>query len=267
VERVLIAVGLIFCLVAASCSSGTYLTPYTPNTSPSTSTYLPPQTTTAKPPTTSANAEKTAILAFTRQALEIEGKRDALVNCYAGLFMPFEKEDFKDLLGSSALIMSQTFLTGISPNVYAGIEIPPSGLEGMTSLRQKMILLSCPQSMQSIKDALVSIYTSEVARGLPFYATDVRWGSGVIPDSGYVAVSMDNLDYWVQLLQLVQPLVQPGGVYSPWGATTPDVSYLNSVINSDWYKLQSFRRDTYIQWSQLLKQHGVDSAFVDASIK
>jgi hypothetical protein len=29
-KRVLIAVGLIFCLVAASCDNGTYLTPYTP---------------------------------------------------------------------------------------------------------------------------------------------------------------------------------------------------------------------------------------------
>ena len=140
-RKVISVAVLIFCLVTASCSSGTYLTPYTPSTSPATSTYLPPQTTTAKPPTTSANAEKDAILTFTLQALEIEAKRDALVNCYAGLIESGGWYMFN-------WIIPKTFLDGVTPaNPFSLAGVPPTGLEGMTSLRQKMILLSCPQSM------------------------------------------------------------------------------------------------------------------------
>jgi hypothetical protein len=139
------ALGLALCLFLASRSSGTYLTPYTPSTSPTVSTSPfasttnPPQTTTAKPPTTSVNAEKAAILTFTIQALWIEGKRAALVNFYAPLLSKY----------AMGAIISKTFLDGVPPNYFL-LEAPPSGLEGMTALRQKMILLSCPQSMQSI---------------------------------------------------------------------------------------------------------------------
>ena len=101
----------------------------------------------------------------------------------------------------------------------------------------------------------MSIYNSEVAIGSPYYAPDYY----SIDSSGYikrVLVSMDNLDYWKQLSQ--QDVVV-------LGVRIPQLQFL-AIINSDWYKVQSFRRDTYIELERLLQQYGIDRAFVDASI-
>ena len=186
-----------------------------------------------------ANSEKQAIITFTQQVLEIENKRAELLNWY-------EKIDVTGNL--LTFIVGETFLTGVKPDTYYKEVTPPTGIEGMTTLKQQITLLICPQSVQSIKDSLVSIYDSEIDIGAPYIARDLSR-----TDSRYTIIAMDNLDLWAKRLSEVAPDAKS---YFPPG----EPSYYHNIIVSDWYKTQSFRRDVYSQWSQLLKQHGIDPA-------
>ncbi len=89
-------------------------------------------------------------------------------------------------------------------------------------------MLHPPLELQSIKASLVDIYLNEVEIGTPYIAFD---------SSAYnhVAVSVDNLDTWQ---------------HNP--------SYYHNIINSEWFKVQSFRRIVYVQWAEILREHGID---------
>ena len=97
----------------------------------------------------------------------------------------------------------------------------------MTALKQQITLLNCPQSVQVIKDALVSIYNSEVDIGGPYIASDLS-----VTDSRYTIIAMDNLDLWAKRLSEVAP---DAISYFPPG----EPSYYHNIIISDWYKTSS----------------------------
>jgi len=98
--------------------------------------------------------EREAIISFTVQALEIEKKRTDLIAYFAGL---------RNSVGihGQARAIERFFSTGVPATLR---DAPPSGFEGMTTLRNRLLLLDTPQSIGPIKDALLFIYTSEILR-------------------------------------------------------------------------------------------------------
>jgi len=176
------------------------------------------------------NTEREAIITFTRQALQIETKRVELINWLGG--------QSSGLTPYQHWLMGKYYLNGVAPNA----PIPPSGLEGMSSLTNKLLLLDCPQSMQSIKDSLVSIYNSEIRQ---FQLWQLNIASGV-DDSFYLEVNWQNLDEWEQKSWWLR--------YSNGGIA------MRQMKDNAWYKAQSFRRDVYTQWAQILKDNGIDPA-------
>lgn len=172
-----------------------------------------------------ANSEREAIITFTRQALEIEGKRNELMTYLSSLYPPLLPEN---LYGGQRNLINTFFLKGISAN-STFVNAPPSGIDGMTSLTQKVLLLDCPQSIQSIKDSLVYIYTSEV--GLDY--------TKVYPD-----VTKDNVKARIEIWSKYENISFGG---------TPFADAL-------WVKLQLQRIDVYSRWAEILREHGIDPA-------
>jgi len=185
------------------------------------------------------DAEREAIITFTQQAFQIEAKRGELINWLGGQSLglnPYQR-----------WLVGKYYLTGVAPNAPdSSAPIPSSGLEGMSSLVNKLSLLDCPQSVQSIKDSLTSIYNSEIRQ---FQLWQLNLTSGVasgVDHSFYLEVNWENLDEWA---------LKPWVSENYYGVTTT-----LQMKDNAWYQLQSFRRDVYTQWLQLLKQHGIDPA-------
>ena len=97
-----------------------------------------------------SDLEQQEIISFTRQALEIEGNQSELMEYFARQHVGPLREHF--------------FLEGMPAD--AGypkwMNAPESGLEGMVSLRKRLLFLDCPQSLQSIKQSLLEIYQLEI---------------------------------------------------------------------------------------------------------
>ncbi len=165
------------------------------------------------------NSERQEIITFTRQALEIEDERNELMAYFAS----FPLERYGTVQG---WLVRRFLLEGVPTNLPATYNAPRSGLEGMASLRQRILLLDCPQSMQPIKDALVYIYNSEVELAEHDLAGPI--------------INQDNLELWHEDLSL----------------------NINFYISMDdpWLKLQLMRRDVYIRLAEILQEHGIDPA-------
>ena len=91
-------------------------------------------------------------MSFTQQALEIEAERRDLMAYFAAL---------RGRVGihGQAFAIERYLVEGVPPTLVGA---PASGLRGMTSLRNSLLLLVSPEPMQPIKDALVHIYDSEI---------------------------------------------------------------------------------------------------------
>ena len=119
-------------------------------------------------PIPTVDPEREAILAFTREALEIEAQRSELVAWFA------------TIEPTTLRFFVRLFLPGVPEGYYHDRGWGPAkDLEGMSALYRRILLLDSPQSMQAIKDSLNHIYDSEIEHG------------GLIPE-----VTKDNLDYW-----------------------------------------------------------------------
>lgn len=181
-------------------------------------------------PACAVDTEREEIVSFTRQALEIEAKRNELMEFFASFRPPHYGYGF------SLWLIDKGFLGGVPAKTYtfySGDEVPPSSIEGMSSLRNRLLLLGCPQSTQSIKDALDQIYDSEIGLAESQSSQkDLPWipyfGSGLV----LCEVTKDNLSYWRQ--------------------------YDAKVVQSEWFKVQELRKDTYTRWAEILQEHGID---------
>ena len=189
------------------------------------------------------NTEREAIITFTRQALEIEGKRNELMNYFVTA---------KTELGAFAqrLIVNRCFSLGVKPDTYN--YVPLSGFAGMYELQGNLSLLTCPQSLQPIKDTLLYIYNSEIQLhqsqceidNIYKRSKDSQLYLSSIPETFiWPEVTKDNIDYWKQMTNTV--------------AIIPHSYYLRK-FESKWVNLQLLRRDVYIKWSEILEQYGLD---------
>jgi len=113
------------------------------------------------------------------------------------------------------------------------------------------LFLDCPQSMQTIKDVLKDVYSSEVelaelqlqgegyyvgvfASGVPFFGTML-----VLPE-----VNQYNIELWLER-------------YESWQFPASSSTLL---MNHPWIELQLLRRDVYTRWTEILREHGIDPA-------
>ncbi len=193
------------------------------------------------PAPTPADLEQQEIISFTRDMLHIEAKRNEL-NAYWELWLP------KSRYGPAGRwFMGTHYLDGVSQDDFEKYAVPLVEVEGMKSLRKRVLFLDYPQSMQPIKDTFNYIYSSEVElaerefqqgeeyyTGLPFDRGLSFWGKAlVLPE-----VNQHNIEFWQEK--------------QVW-----DVS---SFLNHPWVKLQLLRRDAYTSWAEILRQHGIDPA-------
>ena len=195
----------------------------TPSSVPSARTSLPatilapiPQPTPASTP----DLERDAIISFTLQALEIEVKRKDLIEYFA---------DLRDRVGTygQALAIERFFSTGVPATLR---DAPPSGFEGMTTLRNRLLLLDSPQSIRAIKDALLDVYDSEIQLASEQLA--------------YSEITHDSLDYWRQLAS----------------DSGPGEQYYQYMVGTNWFGLQEIRHHVYALWGDVLKEYGIDPA-------
>lgn len=188
-------------------------------------------------------SEREEIITFTIEVLEIEAKRSELIEYFAS-FGPAEYGYALRLW-----LIDRYFLVGVpakSATLRTGDKVPPSSIEGMSSLRKRLLLVSCPQSTQSIKDALNQIYNSEIELAeLQLIQKDLPWiphfGNGLV----LCEITKDNLSYWMQLAEQTPSWTALGMQYA-------------KVVQSDWFKAQEFRLEVYTRWAEILKEHGVD---------
>ena len=120
-------------------------------------------------PTANPDLERKAIIDFTRQALEIEAKRNELIAYFAGL---------QDKVGihGQAFAIERYFSRGVPTTLR---DASPPGIEGISSLINRLRLLDSPQSLLSIKDALVHIYDSEIQQAQIQSENQVDWGDPI----------------------------------------------------------------------------------------
>ena len=196
----------------------------TPSSLAPTTTVLPTADSTLalSPPTpdSTPDLERESIISFTLQALEIEAKRNDLTAYLAGL---------ANSVGGygQALAIERFFSRGV-PSALR--DAPLSGYEGMASLRNKLLLLDSPRSVQVIKEELLHVYNSEIQLASNQLA--------------YPDITVDNLGYWPQL-------VADGG---------PCEHYWESLVGTAWFGLQEIRGHIYALWADTLEKHGIDPA-------
>jgi hypothetical protein len=105
-------------------------------------------------------------------------------------------------------------------------------MPSITALRAKLIFLSCPQGLENIRASLVEVYTLETgsAKAELGRLSDTNKGSLSDPQF-YYEITYQNID--VGKTEISNP-------------------------GCDWVIAQELRRDAYIQWSQILKDNGVN---------
>lgn len=162
--------------------------------------------------------EPNAIISFTLQTLEIEAKRKDLIAYIDSL-------STKVGTYGKALAIERYFSGGV-PSALR--DAPPSGFEGMTTLRNRLISLHSPQSMRIIKESLLDVYNSEIQLASEQLA--------------YPEITIDSLAYWRQL-------VSEGG---------PGEHYYEYMVGTDWFGLQENRQHVYALWGDVLKEGGID---------
>ena len=193
-------------------------------------------------PSSWSDLEREEIISFTQQALEIEAKRSELMAYFAGLQDKYGQE-------GAAWIMWRFLFAGVP--ITALLKDAPSDLEEMVSLQNKLLLLECPQSLQPIKDTLVYIYNSEVQLA----ESDLKL---IRPKD-----NKDNIGYFQQEFdrfdqQIKQQKQKDPNYYNQQEFRMRD--YYSFLLKSPWVKLQLLRRDVYIRWTEILREHGIDPA-------
>jgi len=144
-------------------------------------------------------SEREQIILFTREALEIEAKRNAFMDYLTGLRKRFGRE------GSQFHVKSY-YLSGISERRAQKLSLPTT-YEGMLSLHSRLLLLDVPQVLDPIKDSLVNAYSNEI----DIVSCEVGLGRGCM--SAYtLGINKDNI------MELpIQPF-EPGSMkYTRWG--------------------------------------------------
>ena len=217
-HRIVVGALLVMFVVAsgASCSLATSSTP----------------TPTTLLPTPTPDPERQAIISFTRQALEIEGIRDELMAYFGGLGTGYNFRRQLELYFSQGV-----------PAKYA----PPDGIEGMSSLRNRLLLLDSPQATQAIKDGLLQIYSTELQQvQLQVELDDIIdriFESGSLisgPRLVFPEITKDNFEDERKKEQPLGPAM--------WGKLkTP----------SAWGQAQLLRQQVYIRWAEIQKEHGI----------
>jgi hypothetical protein len=190
--------------------------------------------------TLSSDLEREEIIIFTQQALEIEAKRNEL-NIYIS-----ERAKRQEVgLNSVKWFVNLRFLDGYAKDdgTYIQGEVE---LEGMTSLRKRLMFLDCPQSMQVIKDILNDIYSSEVE--LAEFQLKGEEYSTLIPSFGTMLilpeVNQQNIEFWLEYYKSRQ---------FPASSST-------LLLDHPWVELQLLRRDVYTRWAEIIREHGIDPA-------
>lgn len=194
--------------------------------------------------TPTPDLERQAIISFTRQALEIEGKRNELMAYFAG-------SDRLEWVGVSTIQWS--FLSGVLADSYSAGR-PAKNLEGMYSLRMNLLLLSPPEPLQAVKDLLVHVYDTEVQQAeletslaeLDIPPSEGRLFRPALPRKVYPEVTKDNLEDWTQ-----EARRYPVG--------SPMYDSLKGVLGA-WGQAQLLRQQVYVHWSEILREHGIGPA-------
>lgn len=155
-------------------------------------------------PACAVDTEREEIVSFTRQALEIEAKLSELMGYIVNNFNPMNYDTAVD----------RWFLRGVASNAPRGMYMTPyqlslynhhaydatpgaqGDLEGILSLKNRLSLLDCPQSLHSVKDSLSQIYSAEIEQA-QLQSELLMQGSNSHPIV-YPDVTKDNLDYWRQ---------------------------------------------------------------------
>ena len=180
-------------------------------------------------------SERKDIITCTIQILDIEAKRNGL-NEYISLRVGSQSDTG---LPGYEWFINQYFLNGYSQD---NVE-----LEGMTSLKRKLLFLNCPQAMQVIKDTMNEIYSSEVElaeRQLDgeHYFSEPPFGPPiphfiksmlVLPE-----INQYNIELWLERYD----------------------SNSEFLMNHPWVELQLLRKDVYTHWAEILREHGIDPA-------
>ncbi len=184
------------------------------------------------------DSERDEIIAFTQQALEIEAKRSELVDYFAS---------YQTIISQMEWQVEMFFLDGVPQGFDKSRNLPKTDIEGMTSLRKRLLFLDCPQSMQVVKDVLIDIYSSEielVERQLKGeeYLSEPPYG---LPVPYFIKsmlvlppVNQHNVEFWLEEYK-------------------SDASFL---IKHPWVELQLLRKDVYSLWAEILREYYIDPA-------
>lgn len=195
--------------------------------------------------TEAKSSEQDEIIAFTQQALEIEAKRNEL-----NIFIT-EGALISEVSSNTAKwFRNLYFLDGYSKdNTF--YKQGDAELEGMTSLRKRIMFLDCPQSMQVIKDILNDIYSSEVELGelqlqgegyyVGVFATGIPFFGAMLV---LTEVNQHNIELWLE-------------EYKAWQFPASSSTLL---MDHPWVKLQLLRRDVYTRWTEILQERNIDPA-------
>ena len=193
-----------------------------------------------------------AIMSFTQQALEIEAERSELMAYFASL---------RDRVGihGQAFAIEKYLVQGVPPTL---VSAPPSGLKGMTFLRNRLLLLVSPEPMQSIKDTLVHIYNSEIEQAMTQEALLGEYGSA--PETQQTQIQSDKTADWGQpVRKLVYPEITRENL-DYWRRSVessesgPIRDLFRYKVGTVWFGIQEFRQQAYIRWTEVLKEHDLD---------
>lgn len=209
-------------------------------------------------PMPTPDLEREAIISFTQQALEIEAKRNEMMEFFASLGESSGWNIELDFVG-------RYFIEGISEDLaaqYTQYVIPP-GFEGMQALYRKLLLLDCPHAIRSVRDILVHIYNSEIQlaelqslrnrdKDLGDEVRLILWE--ITKDNFY---DFEDEIAWLNY-RIEQKIEEEGPDY--FGEENLTLGYFTHLTQSSWGQLQKRRQQLYSGWVETLQEHGIDPA-------
>ena len=187
-------------------------------------------------------ADRNEIIAFTREALEIEAKRNSLMEYFVSL------RESAGSLGTIHLV-NRWILPGVSEQAsrsFADSSMATPPLEGMLSLRNRLLLLDVPQELEPVKDSLAAAYASEIDVGIRQGYFD--GGDGTLERSRVSPqVTKDNVAAIIEKAEQFR-------------YRSREYNFQMSKAGGHWGQIQLFRQQIYIRWAAILQEQGVDSA-------
>jgi hypothetical protein len=162
------------------------------------------------------DSDRDEIIEFTRAALTIEARRNALI-AQLDRWTHFD--------------VNRYFVNGIPAPIAEGNGFQP--LEGTLTLRNRLLLVDSPQSLEPIKDSLVHVYNTEIDLAM---LQSYSYGDGRIEES-FVApgVTKDNVEQYGKSRNYTE-------------------------VYPEWLETQRFRKQIYTRWSEILVEQGIDPA-------